>query len=375
MKKTTAVLSAIALSLGMLVSGGAANASTQEVSGVSAYYRVDLGYKVGWQLPSNRSGITGYLVTAQPGGKTCKASRVATECTFKTRDLGYTEQYTFTVASLKGSSVLATSVVSNAVSARSIPVAPYGLVSYVASPNQVDVAWIPSYHTGGAPLYGYQVTYWESDLVGQPINSTKQELLVSDTYASLLVEADKMYIINVASCNAYGCNSADYWSYAETGETDVVLPRIISGGSASTECFDSIYDANVGESNLGTCGSAVANPSTYPVVDPSATSLNIQLATKFAQRATLSLGRSYSLRTWGPIGVSWFSRLGATSKSVTLGFEATPVIWSETANVCQIVDDKLQLLSTGKCTVKAYVEANGVFNQSNTVAQTITITN
>lgn len=375
MKKTTAVVSAIALSLGMLLSGGAAQASTQEVSGVSAYYRVDLGYKVGWQTPADKSGITGYVVTANPSGQTCKASRVATECTFTTKALGYVNQYTFTVATLKGSAVVATSGASNAVSAASIAQAPLAVVSDVVSPTQVDVAWVPNANTGGAPLYGYKVTYWKSDTKGSPINATKAEVLVTNTTTTLAVESGFMYIINVASCNAYGCSSADYWSYANTGATNVVLPRVISGGSASTTCFDSIYDANVGETANATCGSVVADPSTYPVVYPSATSLNIQLATKFAQRATLSLGRSYSLRTWGPIGVSWFAYLKATSKSVALGFEATPVVWSNTPAVCEVVDTKIQLKSVGTCSISAYVDGNGVFERSNTVTQNVAVTN
>jgi hypothetical protein len=375
MKKTAAVFSAIALSLGMLSSGVAAQASTQEVTGVSAYYRVDLGYKVGWETPSNRSGVTGYVVTANPGGKTCKASKSAKECTFRTRDLGFTEQYTFTVATMKRSSVLATSEVSNPVSARSIPLAPSGLVSEAVSDTQIDVAWVPNSHTGGAALYGYRVTYWKSNTGGSPITDTKVETIVTEPLVSLTVEPETMYIIDVASCNAYGCNSADNWTYANTGATDVTLPRVISGGNASTTCFESIYDANAGETSVGVCESVVADPSTYPVVDPNATSLNIELPTKFTNRATLSFRSRYSLSTWGPIGISWFPFVKATSKSVSLGFETEPTVYSTTPSVCEVVGSKVQLLSTGRCTIKAYVEGNGVFQKSNTANDTIIVTN
>lgn len=350
--------------------------TNQAVFDVSAYYRVDLGYKVGWKIPADRSGITGYVVTAQPGGQTCvTTSSLAKECTFTTRTLGFTNQYRFTVETKKGNLTAATSAVSNPVSAASIAQRPLVVTSEVQSPTQINVAWIPDANTGGAPLYGYKVTYWKSDRVGGPISSTRVDVLVTNTTTTLAVEPGFMYIINVASCNAYGCSSADYWSYANTGATNVTLPRIISGGNASTTCFDSIYDANVGETSNGTCGPIVADPSTYPVVDPSATSLNINLATKFSQRATLSLSRSYSLRTWGPIGISWFAYLNATSKSVTLGFEATPVITSLTPAVCEVVGPKINLKSTGACTIRAYVEGNGVFEPSNTVTQTITVNN
>jgi titin len=377
MNKMIAAIAVATLSIGVSLSGAPANAATgsQASSDVSAYYRVDLGYMVGWKAPVDRSGITGYVVTATPGGQTCAVSgATANSCTFSTKTLGYTNQYTFTVATKKGSALTSVSDASNAVSAASIALTPLAVVSKVISPTKVDVAWVPNSNTGGAPLYGYKVTYWKSDTKGSPINSTKAESIVSDVTTSLSVERGFMYIINVASCNAYGCSSADYWSYANTGATNVTLPRVISGGSASTTCFESIYDANAGETEIGTCGPVVADPSKYPVVNSSATSLNINLATKFSQRATLSLTRSYSLKTWGPIGISWFANLKATSKSVTLGFESTPVIWSTTSAVCEVVGEKILLKSVGACSISAYVNGNGVFETSNTVTQVVTVT-
>lgn len=378
MNKMIAAIAVATLSIGVSLSGAPANAATgsQASTDVSAYYRVDLGYMVGWKAPVDRSGVTGYVVTATPGGQTCTVSgATANSCTFSTRTLGYTNKYTFTVATKKGSALTSVSDASNAVSAASIALTPLTVVSKVVSPTKVDVAWVPNSNTGGAPLYGYAVTYWKSDTKGSPINSTKVEKIVSDVTTSLSVERGFMYIINVAACNAYGCSSADYWSYANTGATNVTLPRVISGGSASTTCFESIYDANAGETQIGTCGSVVADPAKYPAVNPSATSLNTNLATKFSQKATLSLSRSYSLKTWGSIGVSWFASLKATSKSVTLGFEASPIIWSTTPAVCEVVGEKILLKSVGACSVSAYVNGNGVFETSNTVTQVVAVTN
>ena len=365
------------LAAALLAPASASYANTnQAVYDVSAYYRVDLGYKVGWKIPADRTGITGYVVTAQPGGQTCvTTSSLARECNFTASTLGYTNQYRFTVETKKGTVTAATSAPSNPVSAASIPLAPLAVASSVSGNAQIDVAWIPNSNTGGAPLYGYKVTYWKSDNYGSPITSTRVDVLVTDTTTTLNVEPGFMYIINVGSCNAYGCNSYDYWSYANTGATNVTLPRVISGGTASTTCFESIYDANNGESSLGSCGAVVADPSKYPVVDPTATSFTLVLATKFTQRATLSFSRSYSLATWKPIGISWFAFLKATSKSITLGFEATPYIWSNTPAVCEVIGSKVQLKTVGNCSISAYVDGNGVFERSNTVTQVITITN
>jgi hypothetical protein len=191
-----------------------------------------------------------------------------------------------------------------------------------------------------------------------------------------------MYIINVAACNAFGCNSADRWSYTPTtpittAVTSVRLPRNIYGGNASTTCFESIYDANNGESSTGAvCGSVIADPSTYPVVVSGATELVLpELPTKFAQRATLSFSRTYSLRTWGPIGISWFAQLNASSKSVVKGFTTPVNISSQNNSVCEVVGPRIVVKSVGTCTIVAVVGGNGVFQPSNTATSTFNVTN
>lgn len=383
MKKTVAVISALSLSLGLNLIGGAAHANSSASFDVSAYYRVDLGYMVGWKTPTNKVGVTGYTVVASPGGKTCVVRGAASNaCTYRASDLGYTNTYTFTVITNGGAG--GTSVASNAVTPTSIPVAPLVVTSQVASDTSIDVAWVPSSSTGGAPLYGYKITYWKSDNGGNPINSTKTELVVSETYTTLTgLSSSTMYIINVASCNAYGCNSADRWSYTPTtpitsAVTNVKLPRVISGGSASTTCFESIYDANSGESSTGaTCGAIVGNPANYPVVVPSATQIiEPVLATKFAQRAALSrFSRDYKLSVWGPIGISWFANLTATSKSFTQGFTTPVSVTSSTPAVCEVLGERIVLKAVGSCTVNAVVEGNGIFLTSNVATAKFNVTN
>lgn len=375
MKKVLAAIAALPLIIALASPAEAATGS-QIAYDVSAYYRADLGYMVGWKTPADLSGVTGYSVTASPGGYVCTVTgATAKSCTFPAKTLGYTAKYNFTVSTKKSSVVAGVSDYSNEVTAASIPLAPLALVSSVDSSTQISVAWVPSSNTGGAPLYGYKLTYWKSDTAGSPISSTKVELLTSSTTTALTVAPKFMYIIDVAACNAYGCNSADYWSYANTGVTNVTIPKTVSGGSASTTCFDGIYDANTGETSTASCGTIIVDPSTYPLVDPTATALRINLATKFAQKATLSFAKSYSLATWKTIGVSWFAYFTATSKSVTLGFEATPVITTTTPAVCEIVGPKLVLKYVGTCSISAYVESNGVFEKSSTVTQVVSVTN
>jgi hypothetical protein len=383
MNKAIATISAVLLTAGTLVTGGAASAATtQEATGVSAYYRVDLGYMVGWTVPTNRTGVVGYTVTANTG-QTCSVKAAMTNvCTFKTAALGYAGSFNFTVSTLGVSSVLATSRVSNTIGTASIPSAPLLVTSEAISDTQINVAWVPATGTGNLDLYGYKVTYWESGLTGSPVNSTKTEFVSTDTHAQLIVSPETMYIINVASCNALGCNSANYWSYVATNPESesvqaIVLPTIIGGGSADTTCFESIYDANAGETALGSCGSVVANPATYPVINPSATEvLDPELATKFANKAVLSnFTKTYSLKTWGAIGIDWFARFTATSKSYTLGFTTTPRIASTTPSTCEVVGPKIVLKAVGLCSLVASVDGNGVFKPSNTATASFSVTN
>lgn len=381
MKKVISVLTAVLLAASL--STPAEAATGQAVTGVSAYYRADLGYMVGWTVPTNRTGITGYTVTSNPGGKTCKTTSSAVSvCTFPASTIGFTGSHTFSVTSNGRLGALGVSDVSNAVTPASIPSAPLAVSAVVASDTSIDVAWIPSSLSGGSPLYGYKITYWKSDNVGNPINSTKAETLVSTTYTTLTgLSSSTMYVINVASCNAYGCNSADNWSYTPTtpitsAVTSVVLPRVISGGSASTTCFESILDANLGETELGTCGSVIADPSTYPVVVPSATQVMLPtLATKFAQKAMFSgFKSSYSLTTWGPIGVSWYAYLLTPTKSVVAGFTTPVTISTSTPVVCSVVGPKIMFNSIGKCIVSSTVAGNSVFLTSNTATATLNVT-
>ncbi len=384
MKKVTSVISALAIVAGSLINGVAASAATtQEVAGVSSYYRVDLGYKVGWTLPTNRTNIAGYTVTANPSGKTCVVnSASASECTYSAATLGYTGLYNFTVTTRLKTGQTFVSGVSNSVGAKSIPSAPLLVDSTTASDTQVDVAWVPSAKTGGSPVTGYKVTHWESDAFGQPKSATRVDVISVATQVSLTgLKPSTMYIINVATCNALGCNSANYWAHSattpNTAELDAIkFPTVISGGSADTDCFDSILDGNTGEIVAGaTCSGVVIDPSTYPVVDPTATSVDPVLTTKFANKATLSLATSYSLKTWGTIGIAWFPYLKSTSKSVTLGFTTPVRVWSDTPSVCAVIGDKIILKAVGSCKVYGSVDGDNTWNASNVAYYTTKVVN
>jgi hypothetical protein len=379
--KIAAVALAVAASMSFQGAVAAVAAPSTAVTGASAYYRADLGYMIGWTAPAARNGITGYTVVAAPGGKTCKVSgATAVKCVYPASALTYGTAYTFSVISDGVGSI---SDPTNTVVSATIPNAPLYVASKTVSDTQVDVTWVPSPVTGGLALYGYKVTYWESDAFGEPVEVTRKEILATTTAASLSgLKKSAMYVINVASCNAYGCNSANTWSYAATTPNTpelaaIKLPTVISGGSARTKCFDSIFDAVDGVISSGiTCPSVVVDPAKYPVIVPGGLAVaQAALATRFSQTAVLSgLAKNYSMTTWSATGgVNWFAYFIATSKSPVLGFTTKASVESLTPAVCAVSGSWIQFKAVGTCTISGSVEGNNVFLPAKTAKVSFTI--
>jgi hypothetical protein len=373
--------SLIALTLAVVgITPATAAAETRTVTGVSAYYRVDLGYMVGWTLPSDTSKITGYTVTATPGGKTCSAGGgTNVKCVFSNTDLGYTNTYTFTVVVNSNNGAGPASAPSNAIKAASIPSAPQIPLAKVISDTQIDIAWVPNPSDGGAPLYGYRVHVWPSSPSGDPISAEAKIQLVTKPNTSVTgLKPSTMYIINVASCNAYGCNSADKWTYISTtgpaGLSKIKPPMVISGGSATTTCWDRTLDAGNASStgvtinkNAYKCTAPYVDPATYPKVDPSAINSVIgELPTKFAQSVSFGgYSKQYSISEWSKTGGNtWFAYFFASSKSVTLGFTIPPVITSNTPATCKVEGEWIKFLAPGTCTVSGSVGGNNIWKPS-----------
>ena len=383
------VLAILALIASTISIAPAHAAEVRSVTDVSAYVRADLGYMVGWKIPATTTGITGYTVTANPGGKTCYAGGFnSSKCIFTTAALGFKDSYTFTVKVKTATEEGPASAPSNAIKYASIPWAPGGVVAKTISSSQIDIAWIPSPEDGGAPLYGYRITYWPMLTNGDPDSSRANSFVAVKTNASLTsLIAGQPYIINVASCNAWGCNSADNWVYAAPLKADGSVttfraPLTINGGNPSTTCWNAIWDGGNASSTSSTvtkapikCAGTYVDPATYPKIDPSATSKNeAVLATKFTQSMSIAFNKSYSLKDWGALGgTTWFAYVFATTKSVTLGFEAPVTLTSATPTVCAVADKWIKFLATGTCTINGSVAGTNAFTPA-TAKGSFTIT-
>jgi hypothetical protein len=117
---------------------------------------------VSWTAPTSNGGspITGYTVTASPGGETCSTTGTLS-CTVSGLTNG--TPYTFTVTA---TNVVGTSPASAAsspvtpvapVAPVAVPLAPSGVLG-VAGDSEVVVSWTAPTSDGGSPITGYTVT-------------------------------------------------------------------------------------------------------------------------------------------------------------------------------------------------------------------------
>ena len=111
---------------------------------------------VSWNAPASDGGavITGYTVTASPGGATCSTSS-ALSCTVTGLTNG--TSYTFTVVAANAVGDSAASAPSSSATPSTLPSAPTN-VQLTAGVGQVVVSWSAPTSSGGSPIIGYTVT-------------------------------------------------------------------------------------------------------------------------------------------------------------------------------------------------------------------------
>ena len=110
---------------------------------------------VGWEPPTGDGGspVTGYSVTASPGGNSCAST--TTSCTISGLVNG--DPYTFTVTATNSAGTGAPSAASPAVVPATVPGPPTGL-AFAPGYESVSVSWVPPVDDGGSAVTSYQVT-------------------------------------------------------------------------------------------------------------------------------------------------------------------------------------------------------------------------
>jgi Tol biopolymer transport system component len=112
---------------------------------------------VSWEPPlsDGNSSLTGYTVTASPGGQTCSRSSPPLFCLVSGLTNGVS--YTFTVTATNAVGTGPPSEPSAPVVAGSVPGAPTAVVAVPADSSAI-VSWEPPVSDGGSPVTGYTVT-------------------------------------------------------------------------------------------------------------------------------------------------------------------------------------------------------------------------
>ena len=183
------------------------------------------GALVSWTAPvwDGGSAITGYTVTAVPGGATCTAAANATSCGV----LGLTNgtAYQFVVTANNAAGAGDQSAPSN-VATPGPPPAPTSPAA-VAGTRQVTVSWTAPALNGHAPLLSYTVT---AAATGQSTQTCTATAPTTSCTVTNLVN-DVAYSFAITASNAHGAGPA-----ATVSATPTWTPAVL--GSGLTWWFD-----------------------------------------------------------------------------------------------------------------------------------------
>lgn len=190
------------------------------------------GAQLRWISPASTGGapITGYVITASPGGKTAKTTNATS---FTVGGLTNGTSYTFTVAATNSAGTGPQSSPSAAVTPRA-PVAPSAprAVTATTGYQSATVAWTAPASSGGAPISRYTVTANPGAITVTATGDARQAVLTG-------LADGTAYTISVTAANSAGTSPAATAASAVTPALTVpAQPSSVqvaaAGGGATT---------------------------------------------------------------------------------------------------------------------------------------------
>jgi hypothetical protein len=170
---------------------------------------------ISWNPPTTTGSapVTGYTVTASPGGQTCSALAPATSCSVANLTNG--TAYTFTVVAYSQAGASAPSLPTSAVKPGNTPGAPTN-VTAAAGTLSATVNWTAPASSGSTPIVGYTVT-------ASPGGRTCSALAPATKCTVAGLTAGTSYTFTVTASNTYGSGQVSAPSTA-------VIPTAPPGG-------------------------------------------------------------------------------------------------------------------------------------------------
>ena len=217
-----------------------------------------------WTAPSDGgSPITGYMVTASPGGATATKSSSYTQAIIT--GLANGTSYTFTVVATNAIGSSSASSASASATPSTVPGAPTSLAaSELVVSGRVPITWSAPANNGGSAITGYTITISGGGISRSPIT----QVGTSYTYTGLTNGTE--YTISVVVNNANGSSSEVSTTATPTGPPDApTLPSGLGAPPAAVPHKTSVdlswVPALLNTSGLPTLGYVVVNGSDIPI--------------------------------------------------------------------------------------------------------------
>ena len=211
---------------------------------------------VNWTAPNNGgAAISGYTVTASPGGATC--SSATTTCTISS-GLTLGTAYTFTVTATNVSGTGLVSAASSPVTTVTAPQAPtIGTATYVTgipygSAPQVTVTWADPANNGGDAIIGYTVTSSPSGGTCTAGGATSTGCTITSG-----LTAGTSYTFTVTATSAAGTGAASGSTAAITPATVPQAPSAVTAANVSGIPYGTQPQAKITWTDPANGGSAI----------------------------------------------------------------------------------------------------------------------